>query len=190
MVKMEVAADDFIIFDTDPDDRHLWTPITVQRRYMCKWTGANEVSNRFWNCHSLPLQRSVTHNHIPRRRTPQPSRHRDHLSETSIPSPTTAIIGNAALVASLICRSDSADRWLASLRHSSLIQTELSSLGSFAMMYFRHPGIFLEPFNNMSTRVSRVPGNATILVFSENISLTSTLLRRTTAFGCDSVRAA
>ena len=29
MVKMEVAADDFIIFDTDPDDRHLWTPITV-----------------------------------------------------------------------------------------------------------------------------------------------------------------
>jgi len=56
MVKIEVATDDFIIFDTDPDDRHLWTPISVQRCYMSKWTGANEVSNRFWNCHSFALR--------------------------------------------------------------------------------------------------------------------------------------
>src|SRR5262245_65656139 len=88
---------------------------------------------------------------------------------------------------SFICRSDSADRWLASFCHTSLIQTELSSRGSFAMMYFRHPGTFLEPFNNMSAKASRLPGNATILVFSENICGTSTLLRRIRAFGCDSV---
>src|SRR5262245_47446827 len=57
------------------------------------------------------------------------------------------------------------------------------------MMYFRPPGTFLEPFNNMSAKASRLPGNATILVISENICLTFTLLRRISAFGCDSVGA-
>ena len=46
LVKVKVAADDFITFDSNPDDRYLWTPITVQRRYMCKRPGGNEDLER------------------------------------------------------------------------------------------------------------------------------------------------
>src|SRR5262249_43444785 len=58
MVEMQVCADDFITFDGYPDDRHLWTPIAVQRRQMGQRTGGNEGSDRLRNCHGSSSSRS------------------------------------------------------------------------------------------------------------------------------------
>src|SRR5262249_37722141 len=56
--EIKVCADDFITFDGYPDDRHLWTPIAVQRRQMGQRTSGNEGSDRLRNCHGSSSSRS------------------------------------------------------------------------------------------------------------------------------------
>src|SRR5262249_45691138 len=58
VVQMKVRADDFIIFDGYPDDRHLWTPVAVQRRQMSQRTGGNESVNRRRYCHGSSSSRN------------------------------------------------------------------------------------------------------------------------------------
>src|SRR5437762_4280035 len=49
----------------------------------------------------------------------------------------------------------------------------------------------MQPFNNVSARTSRMPGNATILLVSENICLVPPIpSRRVTVFLCDTTTTA
>jgi len=57
LVEMQVCANDFLAFYGDLDDRHLWTPIAVQRRQMGQRTGGHEGADRLRNGHGSSSSR-------------------------------------------------------------------------------------------------------------------------------------